>query len=359
MAQSVMAHLAALRPILLGLVIGTIGGVVFIWLNMPLPWMLGAMTATTIASIAGVRQRMPGNLRSVMVVVLGVMLGSSFTPDIVQHMAAWVVSLIGVAIYVVLCTGLVMVMFRKWLGHDPLTAFLCATPGGASEMVILGITMGADERAIALSQASRVLIVMLAIPFWFRFVEGYIPPAQVSADFEIFTLGIADMALLAGCGVVGAVGAHWLGIPVPAMIGPLFVSAAAHIAGLSDHRPPWELVAVAQVVLGTAVGCRFAGVSAQTIVRTLGTGIVSSAILLAMTTVFSYGLYRLTGLGMQGLVLAFAPGGLAEMNLIALAMGIDPAFVSTHHTARICIVVIFMPWLLRLYVRHVLPPGSQ
>jgi membrane AbrB-like protein len=356
-AHGVISLLTSLRPIVLGLAIGTIGGVIFIWLNLPLPWMLGAMTATTVASVAGLQLRIPAHLRSVMVVVLGVMLGSSFKPDMIQHMAAWVVSLIGVAIYVVLCTGLVMVMFRRWLGHDPLTAFLCATPGGASEMVILGITLGADERAIALSQASRVLIVMLAIPFWFRFVEGYIPPPQVAAALEIFTLNVTDMALLAACGVVGAVGAYWLGVPVPAMIGPLFVSAAVHIAGLSDHRPPWELVAVAQVVLGTAVGCRFTGVSGPEIVKTLGTGILSSAILLVMTTIFSYGIHHMTGIGMQSLVLAFAPGGLAEMNLIALAMGVDPAFVSTHHTARICIVVIFMPWLLRLYVRHVLPPG--
>ena len=40
------------------------------------------------------------------------------------------------------------------------------------------------------------------------------------------------------------------------------------------------------------------------------------------------------------LVLSFAPGGLAEMALIALILGIDPAFVSAMHVLRIAMVVI-------------------
>ena len=49
------------------------------------------------------------------------------------------------------------------------------------------------------------------------------------------------------------------------------------------------------------------------------------------------------GSPVAALTLAFAPGGLAEMTLIALALGVDPAFVSTHHVVRIFLVVILAP----------------
>ena len=42
------------------LVIGTAGGALFAWWNLPLAWMLGAMVATTAASLGGARLYVPG-----------------------------------------------------------------------------------------------------------------------------------------------------------------------------------------------------------------------------------------------------------------------------------------------------------
>jgi uncharacterized protein len=40
------------------------------------------------------------------------------------------------------------------------------------------------------------------------------------------------------------------------------------------------------------------------------------------------------------LLLAYSPGGLAEMSLIALSLGIEVAFVAAHHVIRVLIVMI-------------------
>lgn len=63
------------------LAIGAVGGALFFVFNMPLAWMMGAMVLTTIAALAGVSLHVPGRLRSVMVAILGVLLGSTFTPE--------------------------------------------------------------------------------------------------------------------------------------------------------------------------------------------------------------------------------------------------------------------------------------
>jgi len=52
-------------------------------------------------------------------------------------------------------------------------------------------------------------------------------------------------------------------------------------------------------------------------------------------------------------LLAFAPGGVAEMSLIALAIDADPAFVATHHMARIFAVLFALP-LMAGIIRRVL-----
>ena len=49
------------------------------------------------------------------------------------------------------------------------------------------------------------------------------------------------------------------------------------------------------------------------------------------------------GINKDAIWLAFAPGGVAEMTLISLALGIDVAFVSTHHLVRVVFMVIVAP----------------
>ena len=80
-------------PILLAITIGGVGGFVFNWLKMPLAWMLGSCMFTTVAAFAGLRVGMRVQLRQGMIIILGVLLGSGFSPDLVQRLGQWAISL--------------------------------------------------------------------------------------------------------------------------------------------------------------------------------------------------------------------------------------------------------------------------
>jgi uncharacterized membrane protein AbrB (regulator of aidB expression) len=73
--------------------------------------------------------------------------------------------------------------------------------------------------------------------------------------------------------------------------------------------------------------------------------------LLVITLAFSLVLNWITGIPLPALVLAFSPGGLAEMSLVALALGVDAAFVSTHHIVRIVLIVSLVPLTFRAFRR--------
>lgn len=45
-------------------------------------------------------------------------------------------------------------------------------------------------------------------------------------------------------------------------------------------------------------------------------------------------------------LLAYMPGGAPELSLVALSLGIDPAFVTAHHLLRITVLILLMPVLL-------------
>ena len=65
----------------------------------------------------------------------------------------------------------------------------------------------------------------------------------------------------------------------------------------------------------------------------------ATALLLALTFVFACAVHALTGDPVEALLLAYSPGGLAEMSLVALSLEIEVAFVVCHHIARVFIVI--------------------
>jgi len=335
----------------LALLFGIGGGWTASLLQVPLPWMIGAMLAATAGSMGGLKLAMFMPARAVMVAVLGVMLGSGFTPEILGRMAEWSLSIAGLALYSAAAGGTAWLYLHKICGYDRVTSYFAAMPGGLSEMSLVGAEMGGDARVISLSQSSRLLLVVLILPFGFQFFLGYDPGAKPAAGLPLAQVPLGDLAVLAACGLVGYFAAKAIKLPAAAIVGPMILSAAVHLAGWSTARPPFELVAAAQVVIGTAIGCRFAGTTARMIRRAVVTALGSTVILLAINIAFAVALHNALDLPAAALMLAYAPGGLAEMSLIAIAVGTDAAFVATHHIVRIFLIVVFAPMTFRLLAR--------
>ncbi len=343
--------------LLKALVLGVVGGAVFAALQLPLPWMLGAMLFTSTAAVAGARIAVPSGLRSIMVVILGIMLGSAFDPGILDSIGRWATSLAGLAAYILSCIALGIAYLRLIARYDAKTAFFTATPGGFNEMVLMGGEMGADERTIAMSHSARVMLVVFTVPILFQIFAGLDPTARAALDSVEASLAPLDWALLTAC-IIGAPIARLLKLPAAMLIGPMVLSAGLHLAGTTDAKPPFVLVAAAQVIVGSSVGGRFAGVGAREIARSALVAFGMTALLLGMTVAFAVLINRITGIGVRDLILAYSPGGLAEMSLVALALGGDAAFVSTHHIVRIVLIVVFAPLLYGLFRRFALPPSD-
>jgi membrane AbrB-like protein len=329
------------------LAIGAAGGALFAYLQLPLAWLLGALIATTIASLAGLRMAVPNRLRQPMIAVLGAMLGTTFTPERVEAALAWLPSLGSLLVYVLLVGAVIWLYLRRFSGFDPVTTFFAATPGGLSEMVALSAQLGGDQRTVSLVHGTRVLFIALTIPFLASLYQEPAPRPAV----DLLAIAWGPLLALAGFGLIGYGVAARLRLPAAAFIGPLLGSAVAHGTGLLAVQPPYLLMAVAQLVIGASVGVRFCGFAPAQLGRAMLLGAGATLLMLLITLAFGGALHELTGEPLALLLLAFIPGGLVEMSLIALGLGADPAFVVTHHAARIFLVVLIaLPvsaWLRR------------
>ncbi len=337
-----------LPRVLLALAIGAGGGALAVQVGMPLPWMLGSMLATTVAAISGAPVAGNRQLRSIFIAVLGVMLGSAFTPEIVGQLASWAISLSVLVVYTALAGLLGVIFFQRVAGYDPVTSYFAAMPGGLSEMIFVGEEMGGDARVISLIHATRIILVVMILSFAFQTFAGYAPEGQSAPGPSIAGMRWLDLVILTLSGIVGFLLAHAVRIPAAALVGPMLISAVVHLAGLSEVAPPGEIVAAAQVVVGSTIGCRFAGTTVAAIRRIAAWAFGATVLLLTTTLAFAWAVDRVTGIGVSALTLAYAPGGLAEMSLVALALGIEAAFVATHHIVRIFLIVVLAPLAFRL-----------
>jgi hypothetical protein len=342
---------ARARGLALAFLVGAAGGWLFAEIRMPLPWMMGAMCATTVAALAGAPLAMPPALRSLMIAVVGTMLGSAFTPEVVAGVARWTPSLVTLLLYTVAVVAVAAPILARAPGFNAPSAFFAGVPGGFSEMVFMGEQSGGDERRMSLIHSVRILVTVIAIPLWFRLFHGYVPgtPAGLGTFAGLAPL---DGLILALCAVAGYVGGRALRLPAAPLLGPMLLSAAAHLSGLTSARPPAEVVNVAQIVLGAGVGARFVGFEVRKVFGIMALGAGITALMLALAASAALMLERLTGLPFAGLILAFAPGGLAEMVLVSLALGVDTAFVSVHHIMRMVFLVAGAPLLFRFAEKY-------
>lgn len=336
------------------LLLGIGGGTGFFLLHVPLAFMIGSMATNTAAAVTGIRVGMPGLLRNAMVIILGIMLGSAFTPALLGHLGEWTVSLAGLLLYIALSALVGLAYLRRVAGYDRVTAYFTAMPGGFNEMVMMGGAMGGDDRAIALGHSLRIMLVVLILPFAFQSLPGYDPAGR---DWSLNGLGPGlldvpwqDYALMALC-AAGAPVAKRLRIPAGFLVGPMLISAGLHLSGLMEGRPPGLVIAAAQIVIGAAIGARFQGLALRFIGRTLLVATGLTLVLLAVTVGMALVVHLVTGLSLPGLVLAYAPGGLAEMSLVALALHVDAAFVASHHIVRIILIVMLAPPAYHLWRR--------
>ncbi|WP_395539482.1 AbrB family transcriptional regulator [Neotabrizicola sp. sgz301269] len=341
--------------IVFGLIIGVAGGALFHWLALPLPWMLGALFATMAAAVGGLPVKGPKRLRPATVAVIGVLLGSRFTPDVLVGAGQWGMTLAIMLVYLAV-VGMIVVPFYRHLGRfDWTTAYFAGMPGGLNEMVEIGEARGARVEQVILAQSLRIVTVIAMIAVWFRMVQGaqISGAARAGAEWPDY----ADLALMLAAAVFGSLMGRKLRFPAPTFLGPLILSGALHLGGVTESAPPGLVVNTAQVILGTVLGCRFAGIGAAALGRAGVLSMGATILALALALAGGLAMQAATGVGMEQALLALAPGGLTEMGLVALAIQADAAFVVLHHVIRILAVIVAAPLLHRLLSRDD-PPAA-
>ena len=326
------------------LVAGTGVGALFSEIGTPLPYMLGSLVASALAVVLFQRRFpedyvYPMRFRMLFVGVIGAMVGAQLTPDVAALLPRMLVSIPAILVFILLAHAINYAVLRRLGGFDRPTAFYAGAPGGLYESILFGEEAGADLRLLTLMQFLRIITVVTLVPVGMSIWEGHPVGSAAGLSFSDGDAALSGVPVVLGLAVAGI----WLGsalkLPAAQIMGPMLLVSAISITGLVQITAPGWLVAVAQVVLGSALGVRFNGMTGRMFVAGAGLSVVSVSAMMAVGIALSLGVHAVGGLPLDMLVISFAPGGVVEMSLIALSIAANPAFVTLHHLLRILFAV--------------------
>lgn len=334
-------------PVAATFALGAIGGLAGWAIGMPLGVLLGAMLTVAVASVAGVRlwgalPGVPSHWRFALVPVIGVAIGASVPADFLAQALRWWPTVLAVCVFVPVAHWASFQIYRRLGGIDANSSFFAAMPGGFIEALEMAEARGAEMQMVIMLQFLRLILCIVLVPLSFALVTGH--AVGSGSGVEMPGAGVPllafDVLVLTAAAVLGYWGAHRLNFPAAVLSGPLLLSGLAHAAGLTAATPPDWAITVTQWVVGTTLGTRFAGLELRRLWLAMRLSVVAIAVSLILAAGLALPLAGPVGEPVSAVILAFAPGGISEMALVAISLQISAVYVTLHHLVRIVLAVL-------------------
>ncbi len=310
--------------------------------GFPAAFLTGPALFVSLMSMNGWQTHIPVWLRYTAFCVIGTFLGGSVDEESLKQLSQWPVSLFLLAAGLLINFYASSFLLHKFFSVDKDTARLSSVPGHMSLIVSLSIEKNADAKLIVMIQSLRILCLTLIVPAIVMLVgiPEYVADAPTTMTWQ-------DTIILLLAGAVLGFVLSKTSMPAPFLIGPMFLSTAAHLTGVSTGHVPQELMLPAILVVGSMAGSRFTKLKFGEFIFFLklasiviGVAGLSTILLGSITAYF-------TGLPLVSVLIAFSPGGLEAMIAMGSVVGADPTYIASHHLFRLFFLTALIAIVLR------------
>ena len=340
-----------LRKLAVTFLVAGATGWVFLALNFPAPFLMGSLFGVWF--LGGLIPRLQPHLGVArwfhipVVLGLGVFIGSFFKGDLISRTITYAHTVAAMVVVTIIVTIIGYTFLTRIRRYDPVTAILCAIPGGQAEAIVMAREMVEKDYIIALFHLTRVAFVFISTPLLLAAIEGQ---EAVEASNQLlqempglFDLSASQLLIFIAIAIGGLILARLIRLPMPHLLGPVLLSAACHAAGWVDVPRIFEFVMLAQLAIGGGVGARLAQVKFAELMIYLKDAVINTSMILALYFSAAVAIAYFLGLTVIEVWLAFVPGGLYEVTLLAVIFGFDIAFIAFHHTIRVILIFLTMP----------------
>ena len=324
------------RNIILGLLVSTFGGAFCVWLKTPLPWMIGPLVAMAICNFSGAHLAAPPLARELGQLFIAVTLGLYFSPAVAKEVLHNAVVLVAAAFGAILIGYAASRVLARLARIDDATAFFASVPGGAMEMANLAERFDASVDKVAVAHSLRILLVVCTIPIMLSMAG-----AHGGDVYRPVVIAFSWSGLITLFGIAGAGGVLFslIRFPNPWMMGPLIAIIVTTSSGLAFSSMSGVLTNCGQVLLGCALGTRFSREFLRGAPRFVAVVLLCIFLMMLLSALMAWALASASGIYAPSMILAAAPGGIAEMSITARTLQLGVALVTAAHVTRVLIIL--------------------
>ncbi|QKY70685.1 AbrB family transcriptional regulator [Lentibacillus sp. CBA3610] len=340
------------------LVVALVGVAIFSFMNIPLPWLIGSLVTVAVWRIITQRELYwPFTFRKIAMVLLGYLIGTSFTEDTLVEMGEHVPSMIAVTVLTIGFSLLLGYIFSKITGLDLTSCVIGSVPGGLSQiMVLMDEIKGVNPTVIMFLQSMRVMVIVIVLPIVTVYIFGgdssAVAPSGMGngsinwLDMPWYTYFLYPLLMVAGAWLF-----YRLRVPTALLLGPMVLTIVMTFVGFPTPELPVGFIDLAQIFIGVHIGLQMQPRDLPNWRKVTAYTGVTVVVLVLFGLGLGYGLAFLYELPFTTALLSTAPGGMVEMGLTAVAIGGDVSVVTSYQLFRLLIIMSFVPFFFKWLAR--------
>ena len=316
------------------------------YFSLPLAWFLGPMLVTSVASLAGLKIKIPRLVLSSILVLLGLYIGNYIDKDLFAQIHEWALTSVIMLVYIILSILVVSQYLQKFSKYEKKTSVFSAAPGALGPLMILAEDQKTDLSHVATSHLIRLIIIVTVFPF---FVNSYHDAGPINEiDLIINDQNIYQLVILIITSFFLIVFFDKIKFPAALLSGTLVASGFLQITEIASYQFSPDIIDYCLLILGASIGCRFADKTFGEIIRNSFHSFIATVLLVLLGLLAAYFASLIIDKNIFTLMLSYCPGGIYEVAVIAIFFDLDPDFVSFHHIIRLLIILFVVPIMLKL-----------
>ena len=335
---------------LIVLIISFPSAIIAEYFKIPLAWMLGPMLTISIATLSGLKLKMPKLALSIILIILGLYIGNYIDEKLLQQTHKWIGTSAIMFIYIMICIIFVSKYLEKFANYEKKTSFFSAAPGGLGPLVMLAEHEKSDISQVATSHLIRLIVIITVFPF---VVDQFAKETVLAnEEFNFLDQNHYHLIYLTFASLILIFLFDRLKVPAPLLSGTLVASGILQISNLAYYQLPTQSIDFGLLILGASVGCRFAGKTPHEVYSNTKHSVVATLLLVLLSVVAAIVASFIIDKNFFSLLLAYCPGGIYEVAVIAIAFDLDPEFVSFHHIIRLLMILFIVPIIVKVVKKN-------
>lgn len=309
--------------------------------GVPHGLLLGSILSTAIiVSQSGFSPTLRFSLGFVQI-VLGIATGLMFQAWDNQAVASLLPSLGLLLLCLAVQVGIAGLWLYKVTGWNVKDSLLAVYPGALAAVFDLLESERASSKVIVVHLV-RLLSITVLVSFCIPGTPGL--TAAESSPWVLSTvLTLASLIVL--CLLLGRLLLRF-GVPAPFMLTAIVLTGVFIKVGYLQtfHMPQWS-VDFASVLLGVLIGSKFQDISFKDLVRHGRAGLIGVVLMLLVAAAFAALAGKILGSDPLTAWLAYMPGAIETITIVAFSGGLNVVFILSHHLVRM-VLLHFAPALL-------------